>query len=248
MNNKRAQWLLHSKTEEFKRHLGYAKKDIQEARSIGLFVISWSTGKDSTAMCHLIKSMIPDTPVMIQFDDCDWPEKRPYAERLSRRYGWALHEVSPSFSVWETASKCKIGYEELCAQTHALTAFSFISLLENKRKELGCIGSFVGLRAEESKARKLNLSVRGELYQTKEGAWHCCPLGRWTVLDVFAYLVSNDIEINPCYFHNALKDPEEIRLSWALPTPNGIRKGDLEHIRRYYPKQFARLRDLGVHE
>lgn len=216
--------------------------------SRGPFVISWSSGKDSTAMCHLIKSIHPETEIMIQFDDCDWPEKRDYAIRTAEKYRWKIHEVVPTFSVWAMASKCRIGYEELCSQSHELTSASFISLLEEKREELGCIGSFLGLRSEESRARKLNLSQRGELYKTKDGVWRCCPLGRWSVLDVFAYLASNNIEINPCYFHNIIKQPEEVRLSWALPTPNGIRRGDLEHIRRYYPKQFARLRELGVHE
>lgn len=199
-------------------------------------------------MCHLVKSLYPNTEIMIQFDDCDWPEKRGYAHKIADRYGWRLNVVVPEFSVWDMASKCKIGYEELCAQSHELTSKSFISILERKRKELNCIGSFIGLRAEESRARTLNLATRGELYKTKDGIWRCCPLGRWEVLDVFAYLASNDIEINPCYFHNALKQPEEVRLSWALPTPNGIRRGYLEHLRRYYPKQFIRLRELGVHE
>lgn len=242
------EWILRSKMPEYKRHLKHSIEIILQSAQIGKFAINWSTGKDSTAMCHLIKSLFPKAPVVIQFDDCDWPEKRDYANRVAGKYNWELNEVIPDFSVWEMASKYKIGFDDLCSQSHKVTAKSFIEPLEKKREELNCIGSFIGLRAEESRARKINAAVKGELYQLKSGVWHCCPLAWWTVLDVFAYLVSNNIEINPCYFHNLLKQPENIRLSWALPTPIGICQGDLEHIRRYYPRQFARLRELGVHE
>jgi len=240
------EWFLHSKTREYSRHLQYAKDDINRAVDIGKFVISWSTGKDSTAMCHLIKSMYPDTPIMIQFDDCDWPEKRRYATKITAKYGWEVNEVIPGFSVWELAQKSKIGYDELCSQSHELTKKSFLELLEKKRLELKCIGSFLGLRAEESRGRMVNMATRGELYKVNSGAWRCCPLGRWTVLDVFAYLASNSIPVNPCYFHNAISSPENIRLSWALPTPQGARRGDIEHIRRYYPEQYRRLRNILV--
>jgi len=232
----------------YKRHLDHTIKIINDAFRVGPFAINWSTGKDSTAMCHLIKSMFPKAHVIIQFDDCDWPEKKEYAYRIADKYGWEINEVIPNFSVWALASKYKIGFDDICSQSHEVTAKSFIAPLENKRQELSCIGSFIGLRAEESKARKINAAVKGELYQLKSGIWHCCPLAWWEVLDVFAYLVTNNIEINPCYFHNLLRQPEDIRLSWALPTPIGACQGDIEHIRRYYPRQFAKLRNAGVHE
>jgi phosphoadenosine phosphosulfate reductase len=242
----KTEWLIHSKTREYSRHLEYARDDIKRAMDKGSFVISWSTGKDSTAMCHLIKSMYVDTPIMIQFDDCDWPEKREYADEIINKYGWGVNEIIPSFSVWGLAQKSKIGYDDLCSQSSELTQESFIKLLEKERIQLGCIGSFLGLRAEESRGRMLNLATRGELYQVTSGQWRCCPLGRWTVLDVFAYLASNKVPINPCYFYNEINKPENIRLSWALPTPQGARRGDIEHIRRYYPEQYRRLRDNKV--
>jgi hypothetical protein len=61
---------------------------------------------------------------------------------------------------------------------------------------------------------------------------------------VFAYLVENDVEINPCYFHNRFWRPEEIRLSWAIPTPTSVRYGYVEHLRHYYPEQFRKIREL----
>jgi 3'-phosphoadenosine 5'-phosphosulfate sulfotransferase (PAPS reductase)/FAD synthetase len=240
------EWKLRSKTFEYKRHLDQAKRIIYNALEKGNGVISWSSGKDSTAMTHLIKSISPEIPIIIQFDDCDWPEKKLYVERVSQTQNWNYHVAEPDFSVWGKSFEYKIGDENICSQNHIFTQESFLSLLRLKQNELGCDLIFLGLRAEESHSRYLNIIKRGSLYQVKNEDWHCLPLANWSVEDVFAYLVENDIEINPCYFHNRFYPPEKIRLSWAIPTQTGIRYGDLEHIRFYYPEQFQRLRDRGI--
>lgn len=246
MNRIKLEWRLRLKTSEYRRHLDHAKQTIHTAQNKGKSAISWSAGKDSTAMAHLIKSLYPETPIIIQFDDCDWPEKRPYAERVAKSHGWNFHAVQPDFSVWEKSLQYQIGNEDICSQSHELTRDSFLSPIKAKQWELGCQVIFIGLRSQESRSRYFNWVTRGELYQLKNDEWHCCPLGRWTAEDVFSYMVDHEIEINPCYFRNRFKQPEQIRLSWALPTPTGICYGDLEHIRFYYPQQFQRLRDRGV--
>ena len=229
---------------EYKNKVALSKKIIYSAKNNGDFAISWSAGKDSTAMCHLIKSIFPETPIIIQFDDCDWPEKASYVKRIAKGQNWKYHAITPNFSVWLEIVKGKMIYEDFCSQSHRLTKNSFLSLLNKKREELGCNGFYLGLRAEESRARKLNYIQRGSLYKLKRGEWRCCPISSWTVDDVFAYLVENDIEINPCYFNNILRKPHEIRLSWALPLNNTRVLADVEHIKRYYPRQFQKLREF----
>lgn len=240
------EWRLHANSRAFARQVDDARRIIERALSMACFVASWSTGKDSTAMTHLVRTMDDDIPILIQFDDCDWPTKRPYAERVCAQLGWQVHSVEPDFSVWEIACRERIGYDNICAQSHQITRDGFLVPLDAKRRELGGDGVFLGLRIEESRARKLNLASRGPLYRLRDGTWRCCPLWRWTARDVFAYLVSHGIEINPCYLQNRFKQPEEIRLSWALPTPTGRTTGDLEHLRYYYPAQYARLRNMGI--
>lgn len=237
-------WKIHARTAAFRREVDRAAGLIRLARATGEhFVISWSGGKDSTSMALLVKEVWPECPLMTQFDDCDWPEKRPYIERVCKVQGWQLNEVLPGFSVWDIASKADLGVEELCRLDHDLTQDSFIKPLESKRIALGCAGTFIGLRAAESRARKMNIITRTALYQ-KAGVWKCLPLARFETIDAFALIVSRGCEINPCYFHNAVRAPEDIRLSWALPTPTGTRHGDMEHIRRHYPAQFRRVREL----
>ncbi len=239
-------WKLRARSPEYKRHLDASIQTIHRAHQVAEFVLSWSAGKDSTVMVHLVRSLYPDVPIMIQFDDCDWPETRPYSVRVASAQGWDHHVVEPDFSVWERMAAGRIGEEAFCSQAHSLTQDSFLKPLAKKQAELGCNGVYMGLRANESKARNLHLMRRGELYQIEDGEWRCCPLAKWTSEDVFAYMIQHDIEINPCYLHNKFLPPDDIRLSWAVPTPTSMSHGDLEHYRHYYPAQFQKLRDLGV--
>lgn len=239
-------WRLRSNSDEYRRHVGYAIKAIHDAQAVARMVVSWSTGKDSTAMTHLVRSLYPDTPIMIQFDDCDWPTKRAYADRVSSAHGWNIYCVEPDFSVWERMCDGRIGEDNFCSQSHSLTQDAFLNPLAVKQHELDCNGVYMGLRAEESKARNVHLRSRGELYQLASGEWRGCPLARWTSEDVFAYMIEHVIEINPCYFNNRFLSPEDIRVSWAIPTPGSFSHGDLEYFRYYYPEQFRRMREKGV--
>src|SRR3990167_237305 len=196
-------WRLHAASRDYRLAVENAAHIIDCALTKGPFIISWSGGKDSTAVCHIVKSIGANTPIVVQFDDCDWPEKKPYIQAVCKAQGWIIHEVYPSFSVWEFASKYKIGFDALTDANHSLTRESFLVPLEQERQRLKCIGSFLGLRSEESRARKLNHAMRGPLYQLKNGTWHCSPLSNWRTETVFAYLVDHGIAVNPCYLKNA---------------------------------------------
>lgn len=239
-------WQLRAKLQEYKTVVAEARRIIAKAMETARFVVSWSGGKDSTVLTHLVHSIEPETPIIIQFDDCDWPEKMDYVDRVCAAEGWKIHRVCPDFSVWEMAKGMDIGKSDLCAQSHKLTRTAFLDPLDSVRRELGCNGVFMGLRSEESRARRLNFASRGPLYRITDGTWRCSPLLQWIAEDVFAYHVEYNLPINPSYLQNRFLAPEEIRISWAIPTPTGMTRGAMEHLRFYYPEQFRRLRDLGI--
>lgn len=244
---KRHEWGIHAKSRQYKNNLEKSIDIIHRAYQIGKCGLSWSSGKDSTVMVHLAKQLYSDIDIIIQFDDCDWPEKKTYAIRLAQQHGWQYHAVEPKHSVWDQFLLSEIGTDEICKKENILTKGFFLEPLREKQKELGIEVVFMGLRAEESFARKMNFLKKGDLYKLKnEEEWHCCPINHWKVKDVFAYLQTNNVEINPCYFHNRFKEPEEIRLAWALPTPQGFSEGIFEHLRMYYPSQFEKLRAKGI--
>lgn len=240
------EWKITANTSSHKKLVEKTRRLIEDALEKAKFALSWSAGKDSTAMVHLVRSIDHSIPIMIQYDDCDWPEKRDYAMRVCANQGWKTHDVTPNFSVWGKAIELRIGWEDICSQDHDLTKCGFLKPMDEMRKSLGCNGVFLGLRIQESRVRKINLLTRGPLYLKNDGVFHCCPMWNWKTQDIFAYLASCDIEINPCYFQNRFRNPEEIRLAWALPTSIGLSTGDMAHMRHYYPEQFRRLREADV--
>ena len=192
-------------------------------------------------MTHLIKSILPSVPIIMQIDDCDWPELLPYVGRLSDKYGWTINFTEPDFSVLEVMRKIDRKSQDFCALEHPLTRAAFIKPLRKKAAELDVSGFFIGLRNEESKARKINLITRGAVYKKKNGLWMSTPMYNWSARDVFAYLSLNNVEINPCYFKNRFEPPEEIRLAWFVPTPGAAVEGGEEQLEYYNPDLWKKL-------
>jgi 3'-phosphoadenosine 5'-phosphosulfate sulfotransferase (PAPS reductase)/FAD synthetase len=197
-------------------------------------------------MTHIIKKEWANCPIIVQFDDCDWPEKRNYINRICERMNWRINEAIPDFSIWKYAKQQKIGDIEFCSKNNFLTKEGFLKPLYKIKKKLNCEGSFIGLRKEESNRRKRNQKYNGNIYTLKSGEIICTPIIHFNVKAVFAYLVSNDIEINPCYFNNAFQEPEEIRLSWFLPTISGYSGGWGEYMRKYYPQLYSKFREINI--
>jgi 3'-phosphoadenosine 5'-phosphosulfate sulfotransferase (PAPS reductase)/FAD synthetase len=107
-------------------------------------------------------------------------------------------------------------------------------------KEHGFGGVFLGIRKDESVGRRWNLTVRTPLYQVN-GFWHCCPLADWTYRDVFAYLISNNIQYPAFYdFEDMGMTREWIRNSSWVST-DGAAKGQIAWLRKHYPKQYKEL-------
>lgn len=241
------EWKIRAKYIEYKKRIKGAITIIKKAKNMNLkFIISWSGGKDSTAMVHIIKNIWPECPIITQFDDCDWPEKRKYIYSVANCFKWDVHEVVPDFSVWKYFKDKGIKDENICSKNHYLTKYGFLKPLEDKRKELGCAGAFIGLRKQESNRRKRNYKYNGNLYKLKSGEYICTPIIHLEVEDVFAYLVSNHIDINPCYFNNTFNEPENIRLSWFLPSVYNYGQGHAEYMRKYYPELYNKFRELDI--
>lgn len=238
-------WGLHAKSRGFSERVSQGASYVRKAKETGQrFAISYSSGKDSTAMLHLALKEWPDCPVITQFDDCDWPTKADYVDQIEALFGISIIRVVPDFSVWAEACKGRPGVDHYCSQSHSLTQDSFLRPLQEAQKEAGCNGVFIGLRAAEGKGRMMNAATRGALYRMKNGQWKCNPLTWWSADDVFAYHVANDIPINPLYQQTAFRNPQEIRVSWALPTPSGYGKDEMAQLAKYFPTQYQKIRKM----
>jgi len=58
---------------------------------------------------------------------------------------------------------------------------------------------FVGIRAEESSARRMSLKFQGMFYKKKNGKIRISPLAEWTDKDIITYILSNDLPLLDTY-------------------------------------------------
>jgi len=234
----------------------FAKK-LQRAREIrdeGLSriskgYVSWSGGKDSTAVLFLVREVCPYYKCVKHDDDCEYPDTLKYVKKLQAKYGLNLDILQPSFSVWEKiVENAEILGEEIHNSNIDFASESFYGVMKKYYDEGDYDGMFWGLRAEESKARKHNAIFNGANY-LKGDSKICCPITWWTGDDVFAYLVGNNIQINPLYYKCKFTEPGRIRDGWWLPGKTAY-KGHLSFLRYYYPDLYQKLltirRDLNV--
>ena len=234
-------YLTNAQTSEFQRKLEEAAILIHEALGKNLsWYVAWSGGKDSTALAHLVNRIQPGIEVWCEKDDCDFPGELEYVRRVADMFVFNLNLHIPDVSLWEHIEEHGI---DICEDLHSRgTVFSdehfYAAITEQEKRHDGV---FLGLRNEESNARRKNTERHGPIYQRKNGKWTCNPLYNWTGTDVFSYLVSNSIPIFDVYFKTRfVNDPAEIRKSWVLPSAQAS-EGQALWIKYYYPSLFNRL-------
>ena len=204
--------------------------------------IMWSGGKDSTAMAHLALGVDPRFKLMSEKDDLDYPGEREYVEGLASAWGAHLTvlvpDVSPAQWMAEHAREIAIG-GDVHGRAAGLSKACFYSVVE-----LATMGRAImlGLRSEESAARRVNRATRGRLYRARD-QWVATPLADWTGLDVYTYLQAHDIEPLPLYRCIALmhsREPWRLRKSWWVQGAAGS-MGGVMWLRHYYPSLYAKL-------
>lgn len=100
----------------------------------------------------------------------------------------------------------------------------------------------LGMRAEESPARRTCFRIRGLVYEA-HGIVVANPIGWWSTRDVWAYLVSRDLPWHRLYdleTHGFTR--ETLRnsgwLTWAAAPDNG---GRAQWLEAHYPEQWRAL-------
>jgi phosphoadenosine phosphosulfate reductase len=109
-------------------------------------------------------------------------------------------------------------------------------------ERFGCDGVFMGLRRQESRARKIFLGKCGEMHLTKyDGLWHINPLADWQAEDVWAYITSQGLPYNAVYDKTKFQGRDWLRTTpWA--GGHGKEEGRFQFLKYYYPEIWNEFR------
>ncbi len=235
--------LLYSKLPVFKRRVVRAQEIIKQGleKSSNPYV-SFSGGKDSEVVLHLVLQQRPDIKVIYINQGAEYPETREFIDRIKEEWGINLLETEgPNvLDVMEEygahGAKATKEYKpgEIGWQV-------FYEPLFKKLDELGLDAVFMGLRKEENLHRLYSLTRRGEVAWCKyDETWHINPIANWKVEDVWAYITSNDLPYNSIYYKNRFRPRNDIRVS-PFAGDTYATYGKFLELKYYHPDIFTEL-------
>lgn len=196
--------------------------------------IAVSSGKDSTVILDLVRRARPQTPAVYFDAGCSFPDTHVWLDATENVTRFATDE--PLLDTLE-----RHGLEGGAPLERATMQSTVWGPIKRLVAEHHFDGVCYGLRAEESRARRLNAWTRGAIFQYKrDGLWACQPIFDWRYTDVWAYIVSRSLPY--CGVYDRMWDMPEAdqRLSyWAGETKR--RHGRYAWLRRNYPALFAQL-------
>lgn len=203
----------------------------------GNIAVAVSGGKDSTAMAHLVRQYCE--PIMLWNDSgLELPESKDVIQKLSDMLKCRIIIAKgDAISAWQknmADGKTDVDQTALFGPSQQAIKDNGISL------------EFVGLREDEAKARKMLLRSRGAIFQNKR--WGCMtafPMRKWKSEDCLAYIDEHNLPLHPAYTRTEWKEREKIRVSWVYDD-RWESEGQSEYCRKYYPKIYRQLKDIGI--
>lgn len=243
-------WEGHAKTSAYLRRWDRACEHAARGITHGRFYCALSGGKDGVAVAAVVNVACGhDVMLAHAHTELNTPGMLETAERTAELLDMDLDVFEPDRDIWQWLRSWPKQYslrerehrrefDRLFASGNMLVAYQYAN---------GFTGAFSGVRADESKGRRLNRMFRGHLYQlAKDASWMCNPIGDWSARDVFACAVSRGLPIHP-YYRLALEqleiDPESpgSRVDCVVPREEVTRLPAALPLRVLYPDLYRRI-------
>ncbi len=232
----------YSKLEKYKKKLYNTQKNIEKTLlEFSNPYVSYSTGKDSLTLLMLCKKIKEDISIMFHDSGLELPESYLIIQKLLQE-GYKIDVVKSPIDILENFQKHNTfeigGYDSDKAFNEAMKK-PIIKYQEENKKDI----AIIGIRALESKIRRMMIGKYGNLFFAKTwNIYHFFPLAYWTVFDIFAYITSNDLLdlLHPAYSKTNFDEIEKIRISWYC-DPTVLTHGNITWLKYYYPELFNKL-------
>ncbi len=237
-------WRAWGQTRAHARRVAAAADSIRQTLVLApQSYISFSGGKDSTVLLHLVRSQAPDLPVVWSDAEWEYPETVAFVDATATalapgqllRFS-SVNTHTEGFTSWDSM-------RPWLRQPHPAMRW------EDKRvwgQRAGMGAVFLGLRAEESRERRLRLKQAGPLaWVAADQMGHANPLAWWSVDDVWAYLLTQDVAYNPVYdILSGLGIAPRYQRVGPLAQRRVLGYGSLATLQRGWPELFNRLAAL----
>lgn len=271
-----ATWRQHATTRTFGARVEQAIRVAQSAMCHGKLFCSLSGGKDSVALAGILKEAglservpcayahtalnFPDTMGVVEatvdvlgmdLEIVEPDELEGHIERIAKRYGTLVPQPPVNgYTEWDLlrAIPAHVDIAHAMADLHRAIASGNMLVAYTYAGDYD--GSFVGLRADESRARAAYSQFRGPIYRHEsDGKWQVCPLLPWSGNDVYAFLVSRKLPIHPFYrkAYEAFQGgtpPERLRVDLAITHDSIARHGSLALVARVYPALWKTITEI----
>lgn len=199
--------LAHFESDRFqqrlKRALGIVGAALRQARRP---YVSFSGGKDSTAVCALVHALAPDVPLLWSDAELELPETVEYLQALKRVAGEQLVLVQSRsthagwFRSWEDPPFFREPLPGTLRIPRAENPLPGQSAKDDYMASQGYDLVFLGLRRNENRRRRDWLIQAGETYRVRTGCGlRCSPIAEWTEDDVWALIYGWGLGYNPAY-------------------------------------------------
>lgn len=229
--------ILRAKTEEYRLIVANAKQTIQKALSqMKAPYVSFSGGKDSLVMLHLILEQKQDIKVVYFDADASYPDTDRFIDELVELWDLDFTRIKTD-PIIEVFRKYGINHPRIEEKTMVATVYAPIAAHITQNFD----GEFVGLRGEESIARRQLIKYRGQIFYNKShGTFECLPVAHFRTEDVWAYITSKDLPYNLVYDQTSMRSRNEIRVSyWCGESAREF--GRYVWLKKEYPDLYNRF-------
>ncbi len=207
---------IYSRLPQFRRKLEQARLDIFYALSLGKGYVSLSWGKQSTVLAHMIYGLSADTACVF------W--KNPTSSDLNN-----FDQVRDTFM-----ARWPVRYVEFQEGDTDLPGNGRAYMKNN-----GLSVVFMGLVSDESLARKYSLGKASvhNCFRYASGYLRCCPLRKWKIMDIAAYVSLYDLPLLETYHRYGLEARTSAGLTPGSHAEQGIdllSRENQQKIKDYY--------------
>lgn len=217
MDIKEAAYRARSLTAAYSRRIDEALAIIDRALDLcEAPYVACSFGKDSAVLLDLVRRRVPD----IEARFIRWPETE------------YLGNYDEVIQAWRDRGANIVILDLQRASLDEKVSGRWKMLREMTPTD----GVFIGLRAEESVARRTTLMVHGTLFQSKDGYRRISPLAWWRTIDVAAYITEHDLPTLDTYRQRGFSE----RTASRIPRAE-VRGERLRQIRADDPQAWLGL-------